>query len=47
MSEKLSHIFWEIHSELSREEPGDNESTRKAYRILEGLPKNPRILDLG
>lgn len=47
MSEKLPDIFWEIHSELSREGPGDNESTRKAYRMLEGLPKNPRILDIG
>jgi ubiquinone/menaquinone biosynthesis C-methylase UbiE len=47
MIEKLPKIFWEIHSGLPREGPGDNESTRKAYRMLKDLPKNPRILDMG
>ncbi|TET24313.1 MAG: SAM-dependent methyltransferase, partial [Candidatus Bathyarchaeum sp.] len=32
---------------LPRECPGDNESTRKAYLMLEGLPENSRILDIG
>ena len=47
MTEKMPEIFWEIHSGLPREGPGDNESTRKAYRMLKGLPENPRILDIG
>ena len=47
MSGKLPKIFWEIHSGLPREGPGDNESTRKAYMMLNDLPENPRILDIG
>lgn len=47
MSDQLPEIFWEIHSGLPREGPGDNESTRRAYLMLEQLPKNPRILDVG
>lgn len=40
-------IFWEIHSGLPREGPGDNESTRRAYFMASGLPASPRILDVG
>jgi SAM-dependent methyltransferase len=40
-------IFWEIHSGLPREGPGDNDSTRKAFRLAAGLPDRPRILDVG
>jgi ubiquinone/menaquinone biosynthesis C-methylase UbiE len=47
MSEKLPKFFWTIHSDLPREGPGDNESTRRAYRMLKDLPENPRILDVG
>jgi ubiquinone/menaquinone biosynthesis C-methylase UbiE len=47
MTEKLPEFFWIIHSGLSREGPGDNKSTRRAYRMLKDLPKNPRILDVG
>jgi ubiquinone/menaquinone biosynthesis C-methylase UbiE len=47
MSERKPKIFWEVHSGLPREGPGDNESTRKAYMMLEDLPENPRILDVG
>jgi len=47
MPEKMPKVFWEVHSGLPREGPGDNESTRKAYLMLEGLPENPRILDIG
>ncbi|HDQ06052.1 MAG TPA: class I SAM-dependent methyltransferase [Candidatus Bathyarchaeota archaeon] len=47
MSERLPKIFWEIHGGLPREGPGDNASTRKAYLMLEDLPENPRILDIG
>lgn len=47
MSEKMPKIFWEVHNALPRECSGDNESTRKTYLMLEGLPENPRILDIG
>ena len=47
MADKLPKIFFEIHSGLPREGPGDNESTRKAYLMLCDLPENPRILDVG
>ncbi|MGD2067013.1 MAG: class I SAM-dependent methyltransferase [Candidatus Bathyarchaeota archaeon] len=47
MNEKLPESFWTIHSGLPREGPGDNESTRRAYRMLKDLPENPRILDVG
>jgi len=38
--------FWEIHSGLPREGPGDDLSTRMAYGMIEGLPRAPRILDI-
>lgn len=38
--------FWEIHSGLPREGPGDNESTRKAFAALPNLPDEPFILDV-
>jgi len=47
MSEELPKVFWEVHSGLPREGPGDNKSTKKAYMMLEDLPKNPCILDVG
>ncbi len=47
MPEKMPKIFWKVHSGLPREGPGDNESTKKAYMMLKGLPENPRILDIG
>lgn len=39
-------IFWEIHSGLPREGPGDNASTRKAFLMTSSLPATPRILDI-
>lgn len=47
MIEDLPEFFWMIHNCLPREGPGDNESTRKAYKMLKGLPEKPRILDIG
>lgn len=41
------NVFFEIHSGLPREGPGDNESTKKAYLMLRNLPAHPRILDVG
>jgi len=40
-------VFFEIHSGLPREGPGDNESTKKAYQMLRNPPEHPRILDVG
>lgn len=40
-------IFYEVHSNLPREGPGDNQSTEKAYKMLKNLPAKPRILDIG
>ena len=40
-------IFWEIHSGLPREGPGDSESTARAYVAIPNLPSKPKILDIG
>jgi len=40
-------IFWEIHSGLPREGPGDSESTARAYAAASDLPPQPKILDIG
>jgi SAM-dependent methyltransferase len=40
-------IFFEIHRDLPREAPGDDESTRRALALLTGLPPRPRIVDVG
>jgi ubiquinone/menaquinone biosynthesis C-methylase UbiE len=48
MSDEITPIiFWEIHSGLPREAPGDNGSTRKAFSMATQLPAKPRILDVG
>ena len=47
MIEDFPEFFWKIHSGLPREGPGDNETTRKAYMMLKGLPEKPRIIDIG
>ncbi len=40
-------IFFELHQDLPREGPGDNESTRRALALIPGLPARPMILDVG
>jgi 2-polyprenyl-3-methyl-5-hydroxy-6-metoxy-1,4-benzoquinol methylase len=40
-------IFWEIHSSLPREGPGDDTSTRRAFSMLAEPPSAPRMLDVG
>jgi cyclopropane fatty-acyl-phospholipid synthase-like methyltransferase len=40
-------IFWEIHSNLPREGPGDSESTARAYAVASDLLPRPKILDIG
>lgn len=44
---ELPKIFFEVHSNLPREGPGDNESTARAFKSLKDLPAKPRILDVG
>ncbi len=39
--------FFRIHSDLPREGPGDDASTREALRRLPPLPDRPRVLDVG
>ena len=45
--EYMMRIFFEIHSDLPREGPGDRGSTEKALSMLSDLKKNPYILDVG
>lgn len=40
-------LFWEVHSGLWREGPGDDGCTRRALHRLGDLPPHPRILDVG
>jgi ubiquinone/menaquinone biosynthesis C-methylase UbiE len=44
---EMPQIFYEVHSNLPGEGPGDNESTGRAFKSLKNLPANPRILDIG
>jgi ubiquinone/menaquinone biosynthesis C-methylase UbiE len=44
---EMPPIFYEVHSNLPREGPGENQSTEKAYKMLRNLPAKPRILDIG
>jgi SAM-dependent methyltransferase len=39
--------FIELYGTLPRAGPGDNASTRKAFEMIEYLPSEPRILDIG
>ncbi|NEQ45944.1 MAG: class I SAM-dependent methyltransferase [Leptolyngbya sp. SIOISBB] len=48
MNEEIAQqVFWELHSDLSREGPGDDASTARAFSLLTDLPPQPRILDVG
>jgi ubiquinone/menaquinone biosynthesis C-methylase UbiE len=40
-------VFFDVHSDLPREGPGDSDSTRKAFSFLKDLPPQPDILDIG
>ncbi len=37
----------QLYGELPRAGPGDNHSTRRAFGMVQGLPPEPRILDIG
>jgi len=43
----MTNIFFEIHSGLPREGPGDEASTARALALVRGLPPKPDILDIG
>lgn len=48
MNEATAHqVFFELHSDLPREGPGDNATTTRVYSLLTDLPHQPRLLDLG
>ena len=40
-------LFFELHSDIPREGPGDDASTRQAFGLMRGLPARPRFLDIG
>jgi ubiquinone/menaquinone biosynthesis C-methylase UbiE len=44
---KPEEIFFEIHSGLPREGPGDFESTKLAFESIPKLPEQTKILDVG
>jgi ubiquinone/menaquinone biosynthesis C-methylase UbiE len=41
------NLFSEIHKDIPREGPGNNESTRKAYNLIKNYVSEPHILDIG
>ena len=43
----MTRVFFDVHSGLPREGPGSDRSTRKAFSMIPGLPRAPRILDVG
>src|SRR5512143_1497178 len=43
----MNSVFFEIHSGLPREGPGDEASTLRALRLIRDLPAAPEILDVG
>ncbi len=45
--DKSSRLFRELTQGLPRQGPGSPESTRRALAMIRGLPKHPRILDVG
>lgn len=43
----MTDYFIEFYKRLDRQGPGDDKYTEMAFRLLENLPPNPRILDVG
>lgn len=41
------NLFFEIHNNIPREGPGDNDSTKQAITMLKDIPFNSTILDIG
>jgi cyclopropane fatty-acyl-phospholipid synthase-like methyltransferase len=44
---ELDSYFYELFEGLPRQGPGDNESTRNALAMIQPLPNDVRILDIG
>jgi ubiquinone/menaquinone biosynthesis C-methylase UbiE len=44
---KMETLFYQIYESLPRQGPGDDETTKKAFVMLPGLPEHPNILDVG
>ncbi|MDJ1171076.1 methyltransferase domain-containing protein [Roseofilum sp. BLCC_M154] len=40
-------VFWQLHSDLPRQGPGNFEATKQAFSRLSALPDCPQILDVG
>ncbi|MGD1859839.1 MAG: class I SAM-dependent methyltransferase [Leptolyngbyaceae cyanobacterium] len=48
MNEEVAlRVFFELHSNLPREGPGDDAATAQAFALLPELPARPNILDVG
>ena len=43
----MEELYFKIFEALPRQGPGDEESTKKAFQKLSGLPQCPEILDVG
>ena len=43
----MEELYFKIFEALPRQGPGDEESTKKAFQTLSGLPQSPAILDVG
>jgi ubiquinone/menaquinone biosynthesis C-methylase UbiE len=40
-------VLYELFSDMPRQGPGSNKYTRKAYHLIQSLPPQPHILDVG
>lgn len=47
MTDRGREIFFEIHSGLTREAPGDSQSTKKAFSMIAGIGPDAVALDIG
>ena len=47
MNPRAREVFFEIHSGLHREAPGDSGSTEKAFSMMAGLAAHPVVTDIG
>jgi SAM-dependent methyltransferase len=44
---KALTVFFDVHTDLPREGPGNLESTKRALSLASPLPPNPKVLDIG
>ena len=47
ISDLTQQVFFELHSQLPREGPGNDDATAKAFSLLPSLPPQAQILDVG